>query len=275
MCIRDSYYHATFLAYFSGAPWRIGYSETVIKHKKELNKDYDLLLTHAIKDDTLKHEVEHNLDVIRFLGGEILDDRLELWLSEEDIAFAKNLLNNHGVKPDDLLVAFAPGAGASKRMWPIERFAQLGSWLQSTHKARILIIGGPREEVLGQELKQSLGSRAINAAGKTTLRETAALLCQCQVFVGNDAGPMHMAAAANVPIVEISCHPKRGSAWSSNSPLRFRPWKINYVTVQPVIPIPPCKDECTANHPHCIAGVSVESVKRAAEKMLTSSHSKT
>ncbi len=268
------YYHATFLSYFSGAPWRVGYSETVIAHKKEINKDYDSLLTHAIKDGTLKHEVEHNLDVIRFLGGQVLDDRLELWLSEGDMAFAKDLLRGHGAKSNDLLIAFAPGAGAGKRMWPINRFAQLGSWLQNAYRARILIIGGPGEEALGHELKQLLGSNAVNTADQTTLREAAALLSHCQLFIGNDAGPMHMAAAVNMPIIEISCHPRTGSPYSANSPKRFGPWKTISTILQPDFPQPPCTDECIADHPHCILGVTVERVKRAAEKHLKSTITK-
>jgi ADP-heptose:LPS heptosyltransferase len=189
------YYHATFLAYFSGARWRIGYSESVNKTKQICNRDYDLLLTHTIQNRSPPHEVEHNLNIIRSLNGKIRNDKLELWLSKEDEDFAENILKKHNIKHNDLLICLAPGAGAPKRRWPVTRFAELGIWLQKRYHARVLIIGGAEEKELGNELYKGLGKHAINTVGKTTLRQAAAILKYSHLFIGNDAGPMHMAAA--------------------------------------------------------------------------------
>ena len=263
------YYHGTFLVYLSGAPWRVGYSENVNAAKKHLNRRFDRLLTHVLLDNSdLKHEVERNLDIIRFLGGRVQDNRLELWLGEADEVFAEEVLKKHGIKPDDLLVGLAPGAGAAKRLWPIARFAELGSWLRNTYGARLLVVGGPAEEMLGEELERILGTCVLNVVGQTTLRQTAGLLKRCRLFVGNDAGPMHMAAAVGVPIVEISCHPEAGSPWSVNSPLRFGPWGDGHMVIQPKEPAPPCTDECVADYPHCILGITVERVMQAVAKQL-------
>jgi ADP-heptose:LPS heptosyltransferase len=265
------WYHGTFVLYFSGAPWRVGYSEKVIDRKRRSNQGYDRLLTHPIHDRTLKHEVEHNLDVIRFLGGQVQDDRLELWLGEEDNVFAERFLRNHGAKSDDLLVGLAPGAGAPKRLWPIDRFVELGWWLQNAYGARLLVLGGRGEEPLGEELERALGFCVVNAIGHTTLRQTVALLKRCHLFVGNDAGPMHMAAAVGVPVVELSCHPRSGVPWSANSPLRFSPWGVSHTVVQPQTSRPPCVDECIADHPHCILGITVDQVKEAVTEQLRQS----
>lgn len=262
------YYHGTFLLYFSGALWRVGYSETVNERKRRNNKGFDRLLTHPLNDSELKHEVEHNLDVIRYLGGQVQDDRLELWLSAEDESFAERFLTNHGVKPGDLLVGLAPGAGASKRMWPIDRFAQLGFWLQEAYNARLLVVGGPGEVPLGKDLERALGASVVNAVGRTTLRQAAALLKCCRLFVGNDAGPMHLAAAVGVPVVELSCHPRSGSSWSVNSPLRFGPWGSSHTVLQPSTPRPPCLEECVAKSSHCIWGITVEQVEQAVARQL-------
>jgi heptosyltransferase-2 len=261
-------YHGTFVLYFSGASWRVGYSETVNDHKRRANKGFNRLLTHPLQDSNLKHEVEHNLDVIRFLGGQVQDDRLELWLGKKDKGIAEQFLKDHQVEPDELLVGLAPGAGAPKRMWPIKRFAELGSWLRNAYGARLLIVGGPGEEPLGEELERALGASVVNAVGRTTLRQAAALLQHCQLFVGNDAGPMHMAAAVGVPVVELSCHPELGSPYSASSPLRFGPWGVSHTVVQPQTSRPPCVDECIADHPHCILGITVDQVKEAVTEGL-------
>ena len=263
------YYHGAFLAYCSGAPRRVGYSENVIATKKRLNRGLDRLLTHVLEDNTLKHEVRHNLDVIRFLGGEVENERLELWTNKGDEAFAEEMLRDHDVKPSNLLIGIGPGAGARKREWPLNFFRELGLWLQKRYAARLFIIGGPGEEELGQELQSKLDFLPINAVGKTTLRQVTALLRHSSLYIGNDAGPMHIAAAVGVPVVELSCHPKYGSPSSANSSLRFGPWGENHTVIQPEAALPPCEDECIADSPHCILGISVEQVKEAIAPLLS------
>jgi heptosyltransferase-2 len=120
-------YHAGFVAYFSGACWRLGYSENVNTDKKRLNANFDRLFTHVLNGMALKHEVARNLDIIRSLGGTVQDDRLELWFSPEDIAFGEAHLAAHGLRSDDMLIAFGPGKRDRKRRWPLSRFIELGS----------------------------------------------------------------------------------------------------------------------------------------------------
>ncbi len=259
-------HYATFVTYFSGAPWRIGYSENVNPLKKRLNGTYDLLLTHTLTHNQLKHEVEHNLEVIRSLGGQAQDDRLELWFGPGDQEAAAKFLTQSGITRDDFLVSLAPATSQPRKQWPVERFKELGLWLKREYDAKFLVIGGKGEESLGEELKNALGSCVINAVSKTTLRQTAALLKRSQVLISNDTGPMHMAAALGIPTVAIFCHPEGGSDFSCNSPVRFGPWKNSGLVIQPKNSSFPCREECNAGEPHCILGVTVEQVKNAILK---------
>ena len=261
--------HATFVTYFSGATWRLGYSENVIAHKKQANENFDLLLTHIINDNTLKHEVEHNLDVISFLGGTIQEEQLEIWLGTEDEAFADQILNSNRVSHNDILFAFGIGAGEFKRMWSISNFIELGIWLKGNYDARILVIGGLKEKLLGEELQQQLGNAVINVAGLSTLRQTGALLKRCHIYIGNDAGQMHLAVAAQIPVIEISCHPLDGLPLHSNSPRRFGPWKVPNVILQPEKATEPCSGACISKQAHCILGVPVHQVKDAVVTLLS------
>jgi heptosyltransferase-2 len=260
--------HATFLAYLSGAPWRVGYSEGSVYQKQLLNRGFNRLLTHVMDDSVLKHEVEHNLDVIRFLGGAVQEDRLELWLSKEDELFVEQLMMLERIQSNDLLIAFGPGARETKRIWPLSNFTEIGNWLKKSYNSRIIVLGGKGEERLGGELQKQLGETVINLVGKTTLRQTCALLKRCRLYVGNDAGPMHLAAAAGVPVVEISCHPKTGSPFYQNSPKRFRPWGVPHTVVQPATPQPPCLYGCDVKRPHCILVITVDQVKEAVAEQL-------
>lgn len=261
------YCHASFLAYFSGAPFRVGYSENVTDQKSKLNAGFDRLFSHLIYDRAAKHEVQYSLDVIRFLGGHVQNDSLELWLGGEDEAFAEDVLSSSSVGPDDLLIAFGPGAGAAKRVWPIANFLKLGAWLVREYGARIMVVGANRDGDLGDQLERLLGDRAINLVGRTTLRQAGALLKLCQIYVGNDAGPMHLAAAAGIPVVEISCHPQNGSALHANSPRRFGPWGVPRIILQPEAPREPCSEACGAAEAHCILEVGVERAKEAVRAL--------
>jgi heptosyltransferase-2 len=259
-------HHHSLVAYLSGAPGRVGYSQDRVEHGGRFSRRFDPLFTHLLTDHTLKHEVERGLEVIRFLGGVTRDDRLELWVGEEDEFFAEEFLRSHGARFDDTLIAVGPGAGIQRRMWPIANFVELGAWLRRSYQGRLVVLGGMGEESLGEELQRQLGDMVVNAVGRATLRQTAALLKRCRLYVGNDAGPMHLAAAAGVPVIEISCHPPDGSPLHVNSPGRFGPWRVPHVVLRPETARDACSEGCTSHEAHCILAITVEQVIEAVAK---------
>jgi heptosyltransferase-2 len=262
--------HGAFLTFLSCAQRRIGYSERVSAVKAKYNRGHDRLFTDVLADGTAKHEVEHNLDLIRYLGGTVQDDVLELWLTDEDREFADGLLRENGLSSKQFTIALTPGAGAARRKWPLDSFAALGTSLIEEFDVRLVIIGGGEDERLGDALQERLGAAVINTAGQTSLRQSAALIERCRLFIGNDTGPMHLAAAVGVPVVEISCHPETGSPLGPNSPLRFGPWGVPHRIVQPVRPVPPCEDGCVSDQAHCILSISVGRVREAVTELLES-----
>jgi heptosyltransferase-2 len=262
------YHDGTFLAYLSGARRRVAYSEGVSGRKRQFNAGFDRMLTDVISDENAKHEVEHNLDVVRFLGGDVTDARLELWLDQQDRSFAARLFAEQAITPGDPLVAFAPGARFGRKQWPIERFAELGRLLLAEYQPYLVVVGGPDDRPLGERLEAELGARVINVAGRTTLRQTAAVLERCCLTVSNDSGPMHLAAAAGSAVVEIAWHACGGSSRDPDSPARFHPWGVPHVVVQPEHATDPCLDSCESREPHCILGVKTSKVWAAVRGLL-------
>lgn len=263
------FYHSTYLAYFSGASTRIGYSEDVSAERKEANPNWNLLLTRVIDSRDIRHEVQRNLDFLRELGGSVMEDRLELWLSSKDLDTARQGLRSHGITSDDLVIGIAPGAGHPKRMWRLGSFVELGRELVREFGVRILIVGGTEDGVRGARLKEEIGVAAADFTGKFTLRETAALLKHAQVLIANDSGPMHLGAAVGTAIVEISCHPQNGDPRHVNSPIRFGPWRKERVVLQPAQPSAPCLTSCEWPEAHCILSISTERVLEAARDLLS------
>jgi len=260
------YHYGAHLVYLSGASRRCGYSSQVIDRKQDVNRDNDLLFTHLVNDSSIRHDVEHNLALLRSLGLEVREDSLELWLDDRDRRFAERVL---GLTGDSPILGFGPGARDLKRRWPIDSFLQLGTWLVKEFGARLVVVGEPGEKEMGEALKRGIGDSVIDVVGSTTLRQAAALLERCALFIGNDTGSMHLAAAGGARVVEISCHPRTGSPSSFNSPLRFGPWGTGHHILQPMVPRDPCREFCSASQPHCITAISVDQVKRAIEKELS------
>jgi heptosyltransferase-2 len=114
-------------------------------------------------------------------------------------------LHTLGVDRSTPLVGFAPGAayGHAKR-WPPERVAGVVGRLQARGVA-CLLVGAAGDRDAGREIESSLpgGSRVVNVIGRTDLRLLAGLLAACRVFVSNDSGAMHLAAAVGVPVAAI------------------------------------------------------------------------
>jgi heptosyltransferase-2 len=260
-------YHSSYLANFSGATRRIAYSEDVLAAKRKLNRGFDRLSTHVIHDSIPKHEVERNLDLLRFAGGTIREKHLELWLSDEDRETVRRMLQLNEVSANDPIVALGVGAAHRRRRWPLARFIETGRFFESKYGTRIVVIGGTEDSQFGYRVKDAIPG-AMNFCGGLSLRQTGALLEQTQLTIANDSGPMHLAAAAGSAVVEISCHPKNGDANHENSPLRFAPWTQESTVLQPESPMAPCRNGCEQNHAHCILGVTTPQVEVAGETLL-------
>jgi len=260
--------HASFLAYFSGAARRAGYSEHVRgSGARRENRGWDVLLTDACPDSELKHEIHHNAALLRFLGASPSESPSELWPDDADWSLAETMWRHHGVRDRDLVIAFGLG-GEPKRQWPIEHFLHVSNTLSRERNATILIVGGPNERDLAEQFQKRSAAKTVIAAGFTTLRETAALLHRAAIYIGNDTGAMHMAAAAEVKVVEISCHPQNGALAHSNSPARFGPVGVEHRILQPKTALTPCVDGCAASEPHCIRAIEPEQVLAAARELM-------
>ncbi len=262
-------YHSAYLSNFSGARERVAYSEDVSAWKSAVNRGFDLLLTRAIHDRAPKHELERNLDLLRFAGGTIREKHLELWLSADDRETTRCMLELGGVSASDLIVALGVGAAHRRRRWPLARFIEVGRFLEAKYGAKIAVVGGPEDYQFGHRVKVAIPG-AVNSCGRLSLRQTAALLERAQLTIANDSGPMHLAAAAGSTVLEISCHPKSCDANHENSPVRFGPWTDEHLVLQPESTTEPCKLGCEQNHAHCILRVSAEEAKAGAESLLAS-----
>lgn len=261
----DAHY-ASVLAYHAGIRVRVGFAENVHPRKAVLNAGFDRFFTHTVSDDAPRHEVERGAVLLRQMGGEGIPEAPALWVTREDEEAVAAILAAAGVPAQARLVVIAPGAGRPRREWPAASFGVVGRWVvERWPESFVVVIGGARDQQVAQEVADAIGPRACSLAGKTSLRQTGAVLQRCVVFIGNDSGPTHMASAAGIPVVVISCHPRNGDMMDVQSPRRFGPWSTMARVLQPDHGNGLCMDSCSAPAAHCILDVAVDDVRKAIE----------
>ena len=120
--------------------------------------------------------------------------------NESDREAASNFLKMAGREP---LVAIHPGSGSEKKNWPVEKFAALARWVADELAAQLLVVRGEADERAAQKLTELVGERPITVAQGLKLVELAAVLERCVLFLGNDSGITHLAAAVGTPTVAV------------------------------------------------------------------------
>jgi heptosyltransferase-2 len=209
-------------------------------------------------------EVQRLLAINNYFEGGTLDDGLELWLGDVDVSHLR--IDGHR-----RIIVGCNIPKITRRSWPIERYATLINRLhESDAGLTFVVVGGPADRSTAEELIQRTGHYVKSYAGQLSLRESCALMKDGLLFIGNDSGPMHMAAASGVPVVEVSCHVQGGDPNHANAPERFGPYGVPHRICRPDKAIAPCIDSCTMAHAHCITGVTVEQVYAAAVTLLSS-----
>jgi heptosyltransferase III len=101
------------------------------------------------------------------------------------------------------LIAFHPGAGSKIKRWPLKRCIELARRLTLDQKNKLLLIEGPAEEGLSNQISEALPGIELVAAKAVPLKLLAAALEHCRLFIGNDSGLAHLAAALKVPSIVL------------------------------------------------------------------------
>ena len=234
------------LMYFSGATERIGKGR---------------FCTVRVHEQGNKHATAHYFELLHAAGIPTGDQKLELFLSESERLAAAQRFDTAGVNDGALKVGFFPGAGWKLREWMPDRFAAIGDKLVAHFNANVLIFGGQKEMELVQTVADFMDARAIPFAGNLQIRQLAACIEKCDLFLTNDTGPMHIAAAVGTPTVSL---------FGPGNHIRFQPLGTMHQTIRYDVPCSPCKqftDKCKDNI--CMKGIGVDEVWESVSRHLT------
>jgi len=194
-------FDAAWLAWRAGISERIGYARD----------GRGILLTKSIATpkpgEIPAHEKFYYLELLRRAGFiENLPDDAHIALQVSDAARQRGaaILAGAGVRPNAHRIAVGAGASyGSAKCWPPERFAQTLNTFLRDSETDVILFGTAGEAAVSDAITRDLVRAAINLTGKTAIADLPGLLSQCHVFLGNDSGAMHVAAAVGLPVVAV------------------------------------------------------------------------
>jgi lipopolysaccharide heptosyltransferase II len=218
-----------------------------------------------------KHVVEYYLEILDLLNIEPRDNKLDLFVCEEENALASSILSSYGVGSRDLVLGIAPAGGISwgkdahYKHWPAENFAALADKLIKDKNAKVLILASQEEKDITQEMVKFMHEEAIDFTGKLSLRELAAMINNLNLLICNDGGPLHMAVSLGINTVSLY-GPVDDEVYGPYSQ------SDRHIVIKKYLSCRPCYKNfrftgCSNNH-RCMEDINIEEVFSAVNNLL-------
>ncbi|MBR5913602.1 MAG: glycosyltransferase family 9 protein [Selenomonadaceae bacterium] len=269
-----------FLNYLSGAKKRVGHIKSISypyegDPTQKPNDIANYFLTQPIvHPKEIMHTCAKNLYLLKAMGLQIRQTNAELWYDAEDLYTARKLLE--GFAPNHLKIIAGIGANHPARKYPIEKY--LAAFKLIVKKSgSLVIIGGSQEVEDAKFLEKNLPKESVKnfVDMKLSWRITASIISQSDMYIGNDSGTIHIAAAENIPTIKISRESKDSfddekiKGFLSEYTLFF-PWQTNSINIRPKHALGTCKNKtvyggCAEWKPHCITQIDPKEIVDAYE----------
>jgi heptosyltransferase II len=244
---------AAIIALLAGIPIRAGYN----------TDGRGMLLTHSVKrtaEIRKVHQSLYYLEMLKSLGIEGRDHPFLLNSGPEYGSLGDELIGKFMIEKDHPLIGLAPGAayGPAKR-WHPERFADVSDRLVDRFDARVLLFGSAQDRESLDAVQKHARHPFMNLAGKTTLKEVIALMTRLHLFISNDSGLMHLAAALGIPTVAV---------FGSTNPVTTSPLGGKTAVIHKSVECAPCLKKSCPTDFKCMDMITADEVYRAAESFL-------
>lgn len=196
------------LAWATKAPYLIGSGTS----------RFAFLLSRGVTfEDENRHAIERRLDMVRVIGADTENKRMDLFLApdwEEKAGLILRSKFRNGVGP---LIGLHPTGSGRYKWWPAEYFSALAEKLITCYKARFIIFSSRQEAPVSQSIASKIKGHILFVDNRYDLGETGSFIKKCNLFIANDSGPMHMALALGVPTIALI---------GADSPLRIGPYQV-------------------------------------------------
>jgi len=187
------------------------------------------------------HLLEEYFQILKTAGMNVSEKIPEFFIPEHSRLKAERVLKNSGFKNVSFITGVCPGASyGPAKVWPKERYLNVINRLMEEKNSHILVFGGPKElDIVNFLLKNAMYSDKIASGPADDILTSAALIQKCGVFITNDTGPMHLAAALGVPTIAL---------FGSTNPGWTGPLGVKTNLISKQLRCSPCYDrECKKN----------------------------
>jgi ADP-heptose:LPS heptosyltransferase len=244
----------------SGSPLRVGWAEY------QYSFLYNVLTPDA-KDfygAPAAHTVEHRISQFYFAGlprGPV--PRAQVFAQPDAIASVACNLAKQGIAADAPYAVLQPGARLAGMRWPVAKFAEIARWLRAKHGIASVVNLGVRDGEIAAEVRSEMKTCAVVMDAHLDIPELIALIAASRVFVGNDSGPAHLAAALQRPSVVI---------FSITDPVQWHPWQTDHRVVRTgaTFDHPRGDKAIVIANPRLISSIAVDEVRHNCEELLVS-----
>jgi ADP-heptose:LPS heptosyltransferase len=252
--LRYDHWWGAWLAAAAGIPRRVGYRwpETAP------------FVTESIPYEPGRHEARQNARLLEALAPGIEQGLgpSRYTVQEEDVRWAAERLSGESGAQ---WIAIHPGAGAAVKQWPVEHWVKVATALHEARRVRVALTGGPSEPALTASIAARLSFEVLDLGGQTSFGQLAAIYRACDLVLGSDSGPLHLAVAAGARTVHL---------YGPVPAAKFGPWgdaARNTVIVSPFACVPCDRLDWPADALHlhrCVAAIQPGQVIAAALRLL-------
>jgi heptosyltransferase-3 len=238
---------SSLITLFSGASSRVSSSFT--------NRPYAYNVKVNLSEG--KHKAYSYIEIAAAVGAPVSKKVYRLQSTRARRVSLENTLRNIGLVSERRIVTVHPGAGRLQKLWTVSGFATIADWL-AARDYQVVFVGGPGELDRTSEIISLLSHQTYNLVGILSLGELMALFEMSSLFLGNDSGPMHLAAAMGTPVVAV---------FGYADETRWGPRCEKSIVLRGQERCQDCsKKEC--RDPICINTLSSDDVKNAIETLL-------
>lgn len=229
------------LTFASKAPIKIGFAES--------DEGSPFFYTHKVKGDMTGHAIDRYLQIAQTLGCPINDIQYPMPAFDPNPQICHSLPKEYAV--------IAPSAGKEANRWPARRFGELAAKLPLP----AVVICGKGDAAIADEVIAAAQGNALSLAGETSLLDLLAVIKKARFFISNDTGPMHIAAAFQVPVFAL---------FGPANPQRTGPYGPIHTVIKTDIPCAPCYRWKPCEHWRCMADLTVDKVLATITQKLSS-----
>jgi lipopolysaccharide heptosyltransferase II len=204
----------------------------------------------------ITHKGKIHLQRIQSLGLKIKDALLEVYIGPEEAKFADSLKQQAGSK----YIVVAPGARSHIKRWKKDGFTEVCRRLANDFQAKIVLMGDEQDREVTRDIANSLSGKIIDLAGKTSIKQAAAVLKSAGLLITNDSALLHLGCNVGVPVVAV---------FGPTDPKKYGPTGRQDAVVRKKMKCSPCqRPQCKKGDMACMNDLSADEVYKAAKNIL-------